>query len=76
MIAERNSTLTRKLAKLIKQIMKMDAAKERLKERLTMIQMMLICLEKDTRRSKVSLQNVPRGSCGCMQYICIRLNSV
>ena len=29
-----------------------------------------------TRRSKVSLQNVPRFSCDCMQFICVCLNAV
>ena len=71
-IAERHLTPTRKLAKPIKQIMKKDAAKERLKERLTMIQVMLICLERDTRRSNVFLQNVL--PCGCMCFICVLLD--
>jgi len=57
-IEERPLTSKRKLAKLIKQGMKKNAAKERLR----MIQVMLICLE-DTRRS-VSPQNALRLSTG------------
>jgi hypothetical protein len=60
-------TAKRKQAALIKQGMKKDAEKDRL----TMIQVMLICLERDTRRSKVSLQIfLP---CGCMCFICVCL---
>jgi len=41
------------------------------KDRLTIIQVMLICLERDTRRSKVSLHNfLP---CGGMRFICVCL---
>jgi len=43
-------TAKRKLAALIKQGMNKEAGKDRL----TMIQVMLICLDRDTRRSKVS----------------------
>jgi adenine-specific DNA-methyltransferase len=37
---------------------------------------LLICLEKGTRKSKVSLKTVPRLSYGCMQFICVCLNAV
>jgi hypothetical protein len=60
-------TAKRKLAALIKQGMNQEAGKDWL----TMIQVMLIWLERETRRSKVSLQNVL--PCCCMRFICVCL---
>ncbi len=34
-----------------------------------MIQVMLICLEKDTRRRKVSLKTIPRFICVCLNAV-------
>jgi hypothetical protein len=65
-------TAKRKQAALIKQGMKKDAEKDRL----TMIQVMLICLERDTRRSKVSFYMFSNCSVvACVSFVFIELSS-
>ena len=61
-------TAKRKLAALIKQGMNKEAAKDRL----TMIQVMLICLDRDTRRSKVSFNMFSNSPVvACVSFVCV-----